>query len=96
MRVEVHIERLVVDGADPGAGALAGHREHAFREALAAELSALLKDTGSWAPYEVSTAAVPLASRPNAAGAAGYGRAVARSVHAALTPAGVRAGRRPS
>ncbi|MFJ3880186.1 hypothetical protein ACIPW5_22360 [Streptomyces sp. NPDC090077] len=99
MRVEVHIERLVVDGAElgerlPGPGhRLPAHREEAFRAALVGELSALFAAPGAElprAPRAAGPVVVALAPPEGSAGAAATGRAVARSVYAALVPGGGR------
>ncbi|MEV6954445.1 hypothetical protein [Streptomyces sp. NPDC051183] len=93
MRVEVHIERLVVDGADFGerlpGHRLPAHQEEAFRAALGGELAALLAAPGaapSWAPREARSVVVPLARAEGLGGAEAIGRAVARSVHSVLAP----------
>ncbi|MEV7612596.1 hypothetical protein [Streptomyces sp. NPDC089799] len=59
MRVELHIERLVVD-ADrlPGTHARPA-REREFREALTAELARLLRAPAAWAPRRVRSLTVP-------------------------------------
>lgn len=91
MRVEVHIGRLVVEWAQTGTGTgevLAGRGE-AFVAALREELAALCAaagTAGAWVPREVRSLVVAPAPSGGAGGARDAGRAVARSVHAALAP----------
>ncbi|GAA0316885.1 hypothetical protein GCM10010302_64970 [Streptomyces polychromogenes] len=87
MRVALHIDRLVVDGTALDPRALPAHRERAFREALTAELTALLTRPAPWEPRAVRRAETPLGAPAPPDGPAAYGRAVARSVYAALDPA---------
>jgi hypothetical protein len=90
MRVEVHIERLVVDGGLHGE--LTFSQRIAFREALCGELTRALAGvagsgaTGAagWARRAARSVVVPLAPSEGPPGPAAAGRAVARSVHAAL------------
>lgn len=96
MRVEVRIERLVVDGATFGGE----DQEQAFCEALSGELAGLLGGPGRpvrWVPRAARSVVVPQSlpgskdgGRPEAAD---IGRAVARSVHGALAPGAARAER---
>lgn len=94
MRVEVHIERLVVDGADLGdrfpAHRLPAHQEEAFRAALGGELAVLLAAPGAalppWAPRTARSVVVPLSRPEGPGGVEAVGRAVARSVHCVLAP----------
>jgi hypothetical protein len=96
VRIEVHIERLVLDRDAVGAGP-SGFDERAFRAALTAELSRLLAGRVDWAPRELESMVVPFAAATSAGGVAGAGgagsdgagRAVGRSVHAAIAPARV-------
>lgn len=96
MRIEVHIERLVLDGDAVSAGP-SGFDERAFRAALTAELSRLLAGRLDWAPRELESIVAPFAAPTPAigvadAGSAGSdaaGRAIGRSVHAAIAPARV-------
>ncbi|WP_369148408.1 hypothetical protein [Streptomyces sp. R44] len=92
MRVEVHVDRLVVDATDGDARALAGSGEQAFRAALTAELAGLLGPSAGLSSYERARAAVTLAPREASSGADSYGRAVARSLHAALVDGRQRTG----
>ncbi|MGW8765213.1 hypothetical protein ACWGN5_22195 [Streptomyces sp. NPDC055815] len=84
MRVEVHVERFVVDATDGDARALAGAGEQTFRAALTAELAELLGPSACLSSYELARAAVVLAPREAPSSADSYGRAVARSLHAAV------------
>ncbi|MFK0199512.1 hypothetical protein [Streptomyces lavendulae] len=82
MRVEVHIGRLVVEWAGTGAG-------EAFVVALREELAALCAadgTAGAWILREVRSLVVAPAPSGGTGGARDAGRAVARSVHAALAP----------
>ncbi|MFF7613903.1 hypothetical protein [Streptomyces lavendulae] len=91
MRVEVHIGRLVVEWAETGTGTgevLAGRGE-AFAAALREELAALCAaggTAGAWTPREVRSLVVAPVPSGGTGGARDAGRAVARSVHAALAP----------
>ncbi|WP_371680464.1 hypothetical protein [Streptomyces sp. NBC_01276] len=87
MRVEVRIERLVVQWAG-GGEVFAGHGE-AFVAALREELAALCAaagTAGAWMPPGVRSVVVAPAPHGGPCGARDAGRAVARSVHAALAP----------
>ncbi|MFG2296003.1 hypothetical protein [Streptomyces sp. NPDC048603] len=99
MRVELHIERLVVDAAQLH-GTHPPAREREFREALTAELAALLSGPAPWAPRRTRSLTVPATTPPDAppaapppappdapgGTAAASGRAAARSLYAALAP----------
>jgi hypothetical protein len=84
MNVELHIERLVLDGLPADAA-----QPHLVRRAIEAELASLLTRTAH-APRESlavpSVPAPPLRLARNA-GSARAGRDIARSLHAALAPA---------
>ncbi|MFD8024443.1 hypothetical protein ACFV6G_29000 [Streptomyces lavendulae] len=82
MRVEVLIGRLVVEWAGTGSG-------EAFAAALREELAALCAaggTAGAWVPREVRSLVAAPAPAGGTGGARDAGRAVARSVHAALAP----------
>ncbi|MFD8293955.1 hypothetical protein ACFXAO_09245 [Streptomyces lavendulae] len=82
MRVEVRIGRLVVEWAGTGSG-------EAFAAALREELAALCAaggTAGAWVPREVRSLVAAPAPAGGTGGARDAGRAVARSVHAALAP----------
>ena len=89
MRIELSIDRLIVDRA------MTPQEGRACLDALSAELTNLLGRPATWAPSAARAAVVPLAGARGAArarGAAGagdgmtYGGDIARSVYAALTP----------
>lgn len=90
MRIDLHIDRLVLDGTgiEPGHAAM-------LRETLEAELSRLLTGApaASWpqSGYLRSLAASPIRLGPPG-DVTGLARGVARSVHGALTSAAVKAG----
>jgi hypothetical protein len=79
VRVDVHIERVVLDRE------FSPDEQRAFREALAAELTGLLAERSQWTPRTTRAVTVPLAGRQPPRGGASYGRAIARSVQSALT-----------
>ena len=83
MNVELHIERLVLDGLPEGAV-----QPHLVRRAIEAELASLLSRTAH-APREgcaVPSVPAPAFRLMRSAGAARAGRDIARSLHSALAP----------
>ncbi len=90
MRIELHIDRVVLDGTgiEPGHATMLG-------EALESELSRLLTSTPA-ASWQQSRHLRRLAANPICLGppgdVPGMARSVARSVHGALTSAATKGG----
>jgi hypothetical protein len=86
VRIEVHIDRLVVDG---GLG-LEGRHAAALREAVAAELARELASRSWWTPLTVRTLRAGTLGMPSPMAPAAAGRAIAAAVSGSLSADRVR------